>query len=300
MALPFNHQVVVNRIRGHQIDIAERGVQRTTMAVATAAAGTAVYNAFYGPSTTFETSTTSETFDLPKLEGFERDVILPGMGQTPIPEMQAESLEGFEEDVIMPAMGQTPASSGPSSSSPTASSIFSSEGEPLPPGWNLLGMRAHQALRDIVGEMPLLDIDLDILQTAIDPNIFQEIARAQLSLREGSFVTPAEFQRRQVMPSQEYDSYLERVQSHTASILTRPIINPSLMAIKNGGLLQPSHQPILYRRDGTVGHGNKPMLTNATGGQSSSVQGREGGQREQYGYLPDYRISHTVGDIGIQ
>ena len=115
-----------------------------------------------------------------------------------------------------------------------------------------------------------------------------------------SFVTPAEFQRRQVMPSQEYDSYLERVQSHTASILTRPIINPSLMAIKNGGLLQPSHQPILYRRDGSVGAGSEPMLTNNTGGQTSSVQGREGGQREQYGYLPDYRISHTVGDIGIQ
>lgn len=84
------------------------------------------------------------------------------------------------------------------------------------------------------------------------------------------------------------DSYMDRVNGQLLDLMSRPIVSPSLERIKNGGLLPANKNTILYDKSGQVAGVPVRNLKVSNGGEFSFV-GSLGGEREQFGYLPDYR-----------
>lgn len=99
--------------------------------------------------------------------------------------------------------------------------------------------------------------------------------------------------------TQLYDEYLDRVQEHRGDVAQRPIPPPSLMAVKQGGLLPLAVQPVTLTDSGYPENPNLRSLIvgNGTGG---SIQGLYGGERAQYGHAPDYRYHHSYDNEVIQ
>lgn len=99
--------------------------------------------------------------------------------------------------------------------------------------------------------------------------------------------------------TQLYDDFLDRVQENRGDLAGDPIPDPSLMAIKNGGLLPILVQPITLTDSG---YPENPSLRSLAvdNGSGGSLQGSLGGERSQYGYLPDYRYHHSYDNEVIR
>lgn len=95
-----------------------------------------------------------------------------------------------------------------------------------------------------------------------------------------------------------YDEYADRILQQRIDLKNLPMSNPSLMAVKEGGLLPLAVQPIV----GRSWYPENPGLRNLTDdvGGLGSVQGMYGGEREQYGYPTDYRYHHSYDNERIK
>lgn len=84
------------------------------------------------------------------------------------------------------------------------------------------------------------------------------------------------------------DEYMDRVNGQMLDLMGRPMVSPSLDRIRNGGLLPGIDNKVAYDSAGNVlGIPQKRLLV--SNGGDFDIKGSLGGEREQFGYLPDYR-----------
>ena len=124
-----------------------------------------------------------------------------------------------------------------------------------------------------------------VLQATQDYN---EAAQARTEAEYMEAVKNDLFNRQKIQAwqnTQLYDEYLDRVQEQRSDIAGNPIPSPSLMSVKQGGLLPLAVQPITLTDSGYPENPNLRSLTKDTG-LGGSIQGQYGGERAQYGHPP--------------